>query len=71
MEDSIKVYSLPTCGMCKLLKRELDSRSIKYEVCEDVQEMESKGISNVPMMEVDGELLNFQNAMKYLKEESK
>ena len=41
MEDSIKVYSLPSCGMCKALKMALDDRDIKFEDCQDVQYMSS------------------------------
>ena len=39
MKDSIKIYSLPSCGMCLALKRELDSHNIPYTVCQDVEEI--------------------------------
>ena len=35
MEDSIKVYSSPGCPKCAMLKKELDSRNIKYSVEEE------------------------------------
>ena len=64
MKDSIKVYSLPTCGMCKMLKRTLDNKQIHYTVCEDTEEMARMNITSVPVMSVDGELYNFKEALK-------
>ena len=50
MKDSITIYSLPSCGMCSLLKRELDKNSIKYIVCEDSEKMRSMNITNLPTL---------------------
>ena len=68
MKDSIKVYSLPSCGMCKLLKRELDKRSIVYTVCEDTEEIGKMNITNVPVLSINGELFSFKDALKKLKQ---
>ena len=68
MEDSIKVYSLPSCGMCKMLKRELDNNSIVYTVCEDKNEMSKMNITNVPVLSINGELFSFKDALKKLKQ---
>ena len=68
MKDSIKVYSLPSCGMCKLLKRELDNNSIVYTVCEDTEEMRKMNISNVPVLSINGELFSFKDALRKIKQ---
>ena len=68
MEDSIKVYSLPSCGMCKMLKRELDNHSIVYTVCEDKDEMAKMNITSVPVLSINGELFSFKDALKKLKQ---
>ena len=68
MKDSIKVYSLPSCGMCKLLKRELDNNSIVYIVCEDTEEMRKMNISNVPVLSINGELFSFKDALRKIKQ---
>ena len=68
MKDSIKVYSLPSCGMCKLLKRELDNNSIVYTVCEDTKEMRKMNISNVPVLSINGELFSFKDALRKIKQ---
>lgn len=68
MKDSIKVYSLPTCGMCKALKRELENRHIEFEDCQDLEYMQSIGISHAPVLEVNGARYNFKDALVYIKE---
>lgn len=68
MKDSIKVYSLPTCGMCKMLKSELTKRSIIFDICEDTTEMAKMNIKSVPILSVNGELYSFKDALKLLKD---
>lgn len=67
MKDSIKIYSLPSCGMCSALKRELDTRNIPYELCQDVQEIKQQGITSLPTLQVNEKRLNFKEALNYLK----
>ncbi len=67
MNDSIILYSLPTCGMCKMLKRELDNNSILYTVCDDETQMREKNITHVPVLSVNGELLSFKDALMKIK----
>lgn len=68
MEDSIKVYSLPSCGMCKMLKRELDNNSIVYTVCEDKNEMSRMNITSVPVLSINGEHFSFKDALRKIKQ---
>lgn len=65
--DSIKVYSLPSCGMCRLLKRELDAHGIAYDECQDVSQMEQLNISSVPVLSVNGKLLSFRDALAWVR----
>ena len=55
----LKIYTSSACPKCKVLKMKLDKAGIKYEVCEDIDTMISLGIKNVPVMELNGELLQF------------
>lgn len=66
MKDSIKVYSLPTCGMCKLLKSKLSFAHIPFEVCEDISEMEKLNINHVPVLSVNGTLYSFKDALQLI-----
>ena len=54
------------CPRCQVLASKLDSAAIKYEVFEDVDEMSKKGIMSVPVLEVDGKLLDFKKAVDWV-----
>ena len=69
MEDSIKVYSLPSCGMCRALKRALSDNNIPFDVCEDEKEMAELGIKNVPILSVNGKFYNFNEARAWIEEQ--
>ena len=56
------------CPLCKVLKKKLDSKKIIYETNNDVNIMLKLGIVNVPVLEVDGKLLGFQEANKWINE---
>ena len=68
MKDSIKVYSLPSCGMCKMLKQHLNNLGIKYTVCEDTEEMRKVNITSVPVLSINGEHFSFKDALKKIKQ---
>ena len=67
MDNKIILYSTG-CPQCKVLAGLLDKKGIQYEYCSDVNHMMQIGISSVPMLEIDGEILNFQKAMAWVKE---
>lgn len=64
---SVILYSTG-CPMCTLLKRNLDVKNIPYEICSDVDLMKSKGFTAVPMLEVDGGIMNANEALKWVQE---
>ncbi len=51
------------CPRCKVLREKLDGKGIPYTVNDSVDEMLSLGITEVPVLSVDGELLPFAEAM--------
>lgn len=63
----IKFYSTG-CPRCKVLKTKLDDAKIEYEVHSDIEEMTTLGIKGVPVLDIDGERMNFGQAVKWLKE---
>lgn len=69
MEDRIKLYSSPTCPKCKLLKMELGKRNIPFEIVEDTNTMNALGIHSLPILEINGELMNMPTALKWIKEQ--
>jgi glutaredoxin len=63
---NITLYSTD-CPKCKILKQKLDEKNINYETCKDVNFMLSKGIKSVPILEVDDEIMNYLNAINWVK----
>ena len=65
---SIILYSTG-CPKCNVLEAKLNSKSIKYEVCRDIEVMQSKGMMTAPNLEVDGKLMDFSTAIKWVNEQ--
>lgn len=61
----ITLYSTG-CPRCNVLKQKLDSKNIEYTVVNDVDIMTEKGISTVPVLEVNGQLLQFKEAVDWV-----
>jgi glutaredoxin len=61
----ITLYSTG-CPRCRVLEAKLKQKSIKYTECNEVEEMEKKGISSVPCLDVNGEILDFGAAVKWV-----
>lgn len=66
MEDVV-LYTMH-CPQCEVLRRLLDEHNIQYETCADKKKMMALGIMSVPMLKIDGELLNFKSAMQRINE---
>ena len=56
------------CPKCNILKKKLADTQMEYSVVEDVDVMLSKGLKEVPWLEVDGNLMNFVDSSKWLNE---
>ena len=55
------------CMNCKILKKMLDDRNIKYDICSDIQIMIDKNFKSVPMLEIHGEIMNYSESIKRIK----
>lgn len=56
------------CPQCEVLKNMLDKKRIPYRICEEREVMLTKGFRSVPMLEVDGVVMNCQQAFQWVKE---
>ena len=65
---SIVLYST-NCPKCKVLEKKLDSIGVNYTIVTDEDLMISKGFSSAPMLEVDGNIMDFGNAVRWAKEQ--
>jgi len=54
------------CPRCKVLEKKLESNGIAYEKNNSVDEMLELGISEVPVLSVYGQLLNFSEAVDWI-----
>ena len=51
------------CPKCKVLEKKLNNANISFEVCKDTKLMAERNISKLPMLEEDGEMLTFKEAV--------
>ena len=56
------------CPRCEILKKKLDKAGITYEIFDNVDEMIAMGFTTVPMLKVDDKIMNFKEAVKWIKE---
>lgn len=61
---NIVLYSTG-CPKCKVLKQKLDSKAIAYTENNSADEMLGLGITQVPVLSVDGVLLQFTDAVSW------
>ena len=54
------------CPKCGVLERKLNEAGITYSTSADVKKMEELGIKFVPVLSVDGKLLEFGEAVKWI-----
>jgi glutaredoxin len=54
------------CPKCLILEKKLNEAGVDYKVCEDQQIMEEKGFDFMPVLEVDGQIMGFGEAVKWV-----
>ena len=57
------------CPKCKILEKKLEQSEIKYDVCEDLDLMLAKGFQTAPVLDVDGRIMEFKEAVQWIKEQ--
>lgn len=60
----IALYSTG-CPKCEVLKSKLDEKGILYETVTDIEQMKKRDIATVPVLEVDGEMMAFRDAVTW------
>ena len=56
------------CPKCNVLKKKLTEKNIEYTENNDIYAMTSLGIDQVPVLSVDGKLMGFVEANKWVNE---
>lgn len=57
------------CPKCKILEAKLNTKNMKYNVETNVDKMLAKGLMSAPGLEVDGQLMDFITANKWINEQ--
>lgn len=70
MDKSIVLYSTG-CTACKNLKLMLKDAGVEYTENNNIEEMLALGISQVPVLSVDGELMSYDDAKKWVQSNNK
>ena len=63
----IILYST-NCPKCKILEKKLTEKNIKFTKNNNVVEMSELGIDQVPVLSIDGKMLSFVEANKWINE---
>ena len=66
MSEKIVLYTID-CPKCKILERKLNEAGVEYEVVKDVDTMMSLGISSAPVLGVGESILNFNEAIGWVR----
>lgn len=61
----VKIYTTG-CPRCQVLEDKLEDAGIKFEKEEDVGIMLNKGFVSVPILEVDGKVMNYKEAFNWI-----
>ena len=64
----ITIYTKEGCPKCKILKLKLAQKNMEYKEVNDIDLMISMGIKSAPQMDVDGQMYDFPEAIKYVNE---
>lgn len=63
--DRVILYSTG-CPKCEVLKKKLSDKNITYIEVNDKEQMIKMGMTEVPMVDIDGELKGFGEAVKWI-----
>lgn len=57
------------CPRCKVLTLKLQQKGIEYTENTDIEQMKEKGFKEVPKLEVNGMVMDFKEAVEWIKEQ--
>lgn len=62
---TVRLYST-NCPKCKALEKQLNKNKIEYELITDKEVMINKGFHSAPKLEVDGNLMDYPDAFRWI-----
>lgn len=64
----IVLYSID-CPKCKVLESKLKAKKISYNLCKDRNYMKENNLTVLPYLEIDGNILNFKEAVEWVNKQ--
>lgn len=61
----IKLYTTH-CPKCRILETKLRQQNIEFEISTDIDEIIQKGFQAAPVLEIDGELIDYGKAIQWV-----
>lgn len=61
----------PLCPKCKVLEKKLGEANIDYNVIDNIDELKKTGFEYFPILKVDGNILDFKQAIEWVKDVTK
>ena len=68
MDKMIILYTTH-CPKCNILMTKLDEKNIDYLICENTKTMTTLGFTTVPVLEVEGQFLEFIAAVDWVNQQ--
>lgn len=68
MGNKIILYSTG-CPRCNVLKSKLSDKEIEYSEVASVEEMKTLGITEVPILSIDGQMYDFKSAVEWVNKQ--
>ena len=65
MNKDIILYSTG-CPKCEILKKKMGEKNISYTEINDIDIINEKNITFVPMLEIEGKLLNYRESVSFV-----
>lgn len=57
------------CPKCVIIEKKLAQKNIEYKENNDIDKMLEMGLQSVPWLEVDGQMMDFNQANKWINEQ--
>lgn len=65
MIEMVRLFTID-CPKCRILEKKLTQANIQFDVCKDKATMLARGFDFLPVLEVDGEMLGFKDAVDWI-----
>ena len=57
------------CPLCSVLETKLKAKDIAFEIEDNAETIINKGIMSVPALEIDGQIINFGDAIRWVNQQ--